>query len=332
MATSESSSVELGRTADQPARIPLKGWIEIGKRVFRQIGQDHVQIVAAGIAFYFFLSLFPAIAALLSIYGLVTTPFDAANQMEQIRPFLPYQAYSLISDFARGLAANEKSGLGWGVAVSILLSIWSSDKGTSALFTGLNIAYDERDSRSFVKKKLMTLGVTLGAILTVTFLLAAVAVLPALRSWLPIPEGIDSALGWLRWPVFVIVALFGLGFLYRIAPHRTNPEWRWITPGSLVATILWLLGSVGFAWYLERFGDMSKSYGSVAAIAVLMLWFFITAFAILLGAEINGEAEHQTAKDSTVGPDKPLGERGAYYADHVAGTETEDEEGFSGKG
>ncbi|GAA5481204.1 YihY/virulence factor BrkB family protein [Haloferula sargassicola] len=331
MAISERSTRATGREASQPLQIPLSGWLSIGKRVVGQIGQDHVQIVSAGVAFYFFLSLFPAIAAFLSIYGLITTPAEAAEQMQRLQPLLPGEGFKLISDFAGTLAANESSNLGWGVVVSILLSIWSTNKGTTALFTGLNIAYDEKDSRSFLKKKLMTLGVTVGAILTGTILLSAVAVLPAVRNFLPVPGWVDSWVGVLRWPLFAAVALFGLAFLYKIAPHRTNPEWHWITPGSIVATGLWLLGSVAFAWYIEKFGDMSKTYGSVAAIAVMMLWFYITAFSILLGAEINGEAEHQTARDSTVGPDEPLGQRGAFYADHVAG-KSGDAGGFADKG
>lgn len=331
MTISKHSTPDTGLGAATPRRIPVRGWLSIGKRVYGQIGQDHVQIVAAGVAFYFFLSLFPAIAAVLSIYGLITAPAEAAAQMQQLEPLLPEQAYTLISDFAGGLAGNESGSLGWGVTVSILLSLWSTNKGTAALFTGLNIAYDEKEARPFLRRKLLTLGVTLGAILAGTLLLSAIAVLPALRNMLVLPGWLDAGVGWLRWPFFAAVALFGLGFLYKVAPHRTNPEWRWITPGSLVATGLWLLGSVGFAWYIESFGNMSKTYGSVAAIAVLMLWFFITAFAILIGAEINGESEHQTALDSTVPPEKPLGERGAYYADHVAGDEENAEE-FSEKG
>lgn len=175
------------------------------------------------------------------------------------------------------------------------------------------------ESRPFIKRTLLTLGVTLGAIGAGSFLLALVAVIPAITKALPLSGMADSILSLLRWPLIVVLGLVVLGFLYKFAPNRKNPQWRWVTPGSICAVSLWLLGSAGFGWYIDNFGAMSKTYGSLSAIVVLMLCFFITAYAVLLGAEVNGESEYQTAEDSTIAPEKPMGERGAYHADHVVG-------------
>lgn len=319
MAQASTSKEFPGRSASTPLKIPARGWQQIAKRVWRQVGKDNVQIVSAGVAFYFFLSLFPAIAAFLALYGLIMSPENAAEQVTQLQPLIPQEAYQLIAGFAEAVANSEGQTLGWGIAFSILLGVFSANKGTAALFTGLNIAYNQEDSRPFLRRSLLTLGVTLGAIISGSLLLAAVAVIPMIRQVLPLPEMTDTILNLLRWPLIVVIGFGALAVLYKVAPNRSNPQWRWVTPGSVVAVLLWLLGSAGFGWYIESFGDMSKTYGSLAGIVVLMLWFFITAYAILLGAEINSESEYQTARDSTIGPEKPMGSRGAYHADHVVG-------------
>ncbi len=315
-----------GDEVRNPLRIPPGGWLQIAKRVWHQLDKDNVQIVSAGVAFYFFLSLFPAIAAFLMLYGLVMSPEDAADQVRQVQAFLPEDAYELIADFAGSLASGASHSLGWGVVAGILLSVFSANKGTSALFTGLNIAYNQTDSRPFIRRTLLTLSVTLCTIIAGGLWLSLVTVIPAIRGALPVPEMTGMIFGLLRWPLVLFLSFAILAFLYKTAPHRTNPRWIWVTPGSIVAVLLWLLGSAGFEWYLESFGAMSRTYGSLAAIVVLMLWFFITAYAILLGAEINGESEHQTVRDSTVAPDQPMGERGAYHADHAIGHSQDSED------
>jgi membrane protein len=308
-----------GNSAATPLQIPLGGWLQIAKRVWQQLGRDNVQIVSAGVAFYFFLSLFPAVAAFLSLYGLIMSPDQAAQQISQLEPLIPKESYRVIANFADALTHSETSSLGWGVVLSIFLSVVSANKGTTALFTGLNIAYNQTESRPFLRRTLLTFGVTLGTLVTGSLLLALVAVIPALSKGLPLPDVTNKILNQLRWPLIVVIGFAVLAFLYKVVPNRTNPQWRWVTPGSIVAVLLWLLGSAGFGWYIDSFVDMSKTYGGLAAIVVLMLWFFITAYAILLGAEVNSESEYQTMRDSTIGPEKPMGSRGAYHADHVVG-------------
>lgn len=319
MAHDKPSSEHPGRSADSPLKIPFRGWLQIARRVWEQVGKDNVQIVSAGVAFYFFLSLFPAIVAFLSLYGLIISPEEAAEQVSRMEPLLPADSYELIANFAEALTRSTSPSLGWGVVLSILFAVFSANKGTTALFTGLNIAYHQKESRHYIRRTLLTLGVTLGIVSAGSLLLALVAVIPAVVNALPLPVRTETFLNALRWPLIVILGFGLLAFFYKVAPHRTNPRWGWVTPGAIVAMLLWLLGSAGFGWYIESFGNMSKTYGSLAAIVVLMLWFFITAYAVLLGAEINSECEYQTAHDTTIGPEKPMGSRGAYHADHVVG-------------
>lgn len=313
------TSTGRGSHAEKPTEIPKRGWLDIAKRVKSQIAIDHIPIVSAGIAFYFFLAIFPALAAIISVYGLVVEPAQVASQIASLTSGLPQNAHEMISGFGEQLTGKSGGELGWGVALSILLSLWSANKGTKAIFEGLNIAYDEEENRSFTKKNAITLLATLLALITGIVAMALIAGFPAFTGMLGLPEGVKTLIDLLRWPLLAIIVMVFLAWIYKIAPNRDSPKIRWVTAGTIVATLLWLLGSVLFSLYVDNFGKFDNTYGSFAAIVVLMLWFFLTAFIILLGGEINSEIEHQTAADTTVGPDEPIGQRDAYHADHVAG-------------
>lgn len=319
----ESQQAPAGRHASKPREIPKLGWIQIAKRVGDQIKVDFVPIVSAGVAFYFFLALFPLLAALLSTYGLFVTPAEAEAQIEEISAFLPEKVHELISQFGETLTGNSDDALGWGVILSILISLWSANKGAKALVTGLNIVYDETESRGFFKKTATTLFITLLGFASGVVMLGLVALFPALSAWLPIPDWSISMINWFRWPILALLVIVLLAFIYKIAPSRDRPEFKWTTWGAVIATLLWLGGSALFSLYVDNFGSYAKTYGSLASVVILMLWFYLTVFIILLGAEINSEMEHQTAIDTTVGRDKPLGQRGAFHADHVAGEHSE---------
>ena len=309
-----------GQHAEKPREIPSRGWLDIAKRVKNQLADDHVQIVAAGVAFYFFFALFPAITAVISVYGLLVDPSQAEAQIDGMSAMLPEQAHGMIGDIAHNIASSSNQTLGWGMALAILLSLWSANKGTTALFEGLNIAYDEADRRNFFRKNMITLVCTLLGIITGIIMMALIAGFPALVvGRLGLPEIARTLINYLRWPLMALIVIIFLGVLYKIAPDREGPEWRWVTWGSVIATMLWLAGSFLFSWYVDNFGKFGNTYGSFAAIIILMLWFWLTAFIVLLGAEINSEMEHQTGVDTTTGPDEPMGQRGAYHADHVAG-------------
>ncbi|MBD3239780.1 MAG: YihY family inner membrane protein [Chitinivibrionales bacterium] len=310
-----------GRYAERPRQIPAKGWLDIGKRVIKEVGQDHVSIVAAGVAFYAFLAVFPAIAAAISIYGLVLDPQTAQQQFTQLATVLPEQARGLMTDQLSQIAGASSGALSWGLAFSVLLALWSASKGAKALFQGLDIVYDEESSRNFVVQNALTLLFTIGAIVVAIIAVALIVALPIVINLLPLPPAAQIAARAARWVILAGTAFFGLALLYRYAPSRATPRWRWVTWGAAIATVLWLVASWAFSFYVANFGSYNQTYGSLAAVVILLFWLFLTAFIALLGAEINEATERQTSKDSTTGPEEPMGERGATAADNVEDSE-----------
>ncbi len=316
---SNTSTDKIGQKAEKPKQIPKKGWKEIALRVKDQFSKDHILIVSAGTAFFFFLAIFPTIAAALSIYGLIMDPVEVSQQMNQLGNILPNQARQVIGDILERQSGKSGSELGWSLVLSILISLWTSNIGTRALFNGLNITYNEKDQRGFLKLSGITLLVTIGGIIIGFIALAIVVAFPAFINNFGLPSTLETTIQLVRWPVLALIVMTSLAIVYKVAPARSNPQFRWASWGAVVATLLWLIGSFLFNVYVSNFDTLDATYGSFAAVIILMLWFFLTAFIILLGAEINAEMEHQTSKDTTIGEDKPIGERGAYHADHVAG-------------
>ncbi|WP_300437761.1 YihY/virulence factor BrkB family protein [Christiangramia sp.] len=324
MGKKKAKSDYRGQDAQWPHQIPFKGWIDIGKRVFKEMQADHVQIVSAGVAFYFFLSIFPTIVVAISIYSLVLEPAQIQEQLSRLTLILPQQAYGMITDILNPVINQDREEIGWGLAISILVSIWSANKGTSALFQGINIAYDEIDTRGLIKKNLITLLFTLAGVVIGLISLLIVIFFPLLVKNIGLNSGLENILTWLRWVILGIILILTLSMVYKIAPNRTNPKFRWVSWGAILGTIFWLAGSMAFSWYVSNFGSYDDLYGSFAAVAILMLWLFLTAFIVLIGAEINSEMEHQTAFDTTIGAEKPLGERNAWHADHCASMKEEE--------
>jgi membrane protein len=306
-----------GRDARRPSDIPKRGWKDVLFRVKEEIKQDHVAIISAGVAFFGVLAIFPALLAIISIYGLLTSPEEAARQIQEALGFLPDDATSLINEQVTKIAGSQDSTLGTGAIVGLLAALWSASSGMKALNEGMNVAYDEPETRGFLKKRGIAILMTLGGLVVVIFALIGIVGVPALianLNWAT-PLEVVISVG----TVLVVAALFvvALAFVYRIGPNRDNPEWRWVSWGAVIATILWLIGSAAFSFYVDNFGTYNETYGSVAGVIVLLLWLFLSAFMVMLGAEINAELEHQTARDSTEGQDRPLGQRGAEMADTV---------------
>lgn len=304
----------------------MKGWKDIGLRVKDQLKKDHVPIVSAGIAFYFFLALFPAIAAALSIYGLLMDPAQVEQQMSQLANVLPEQAHQMISGILEKQSERTESSLGWSLVLSLLISLWSANKGTKAIFEGVNITYGERDDRGFFKKNSVTLLFTLGGFIIGFIAIALVVAFPALVDNLGLPSTLETIIQLLRWPILALIIMFSLAAVYKVAPYRKSPEFKWTSLGAIIATVCWILGSLLFSLFANNFDNFDETYGSFAAVIILMLWFFLTGFIVLLGAELNSEMEHQTSRDTTPGEDKPMGQRGGYHADHVAGKDKENSE------
>jgi membrane protein len=306
-----------GRAADTPSEIPSAGWRDVLWRVKDEMAKDNLSLVAAGVAFYALLAIFPAIAAVVSIYGLVVDPQTASDQLAAMSQMLPEQARGIIEEQLTSVASGAPTALGVGAIVGLLLTLWSANKGTQSLITALNIVYDEEEQRGFVRLTLISLGLTLGIILFLILCLAAIAAMPVLLGNLGLPEDVRRLASWLRWPILGIAFVIALAVLYRFAPSRDEPRWRWVSWGAVVATVLWLVGSALFSWYVSNFGSYNETYGSIGAVAVLMMWLWLSALIVLLGAELNAEMEHQTRRDTTRGDDRPMGRRGAHVADTV---------------
>ena len=278
-----------GAPADSPAEIPAAGWKAIGLRTKEQIKSDSVSILAGGVAFYSVLALFPAMVALLSIYGLLSDPADVTRQINDLSAGLPDEVRRLLVDQLQSVASTSSSSLTFGLVFSVLAATWAASKGMKALMEAINVAYDEDETRGFVKVRLVAYGFTVGGVLLVVLTVFAITALPALGEHLGPAGRLTASI--VRWPVLAVVMLLGLAVIYRYAPARSDARWQWVTPGSLTAGLLWVLGSVLFAVYVNNFGSYNDTYGSIGAVVVLMLWLYLTAFVGLLGAELNGEAE-----------------------------------------
>jgi membrane protein len=316
-ARAESRGAERGRRAAQPSELPAAGWRDILWRVKGEMAEDNLSLVAAGVAFYALLALFPAIAAVVSIYGMIVDPQTVEQQLAAVSHILPQEAQGIVGEQLKRVTGSGSTALGFGAILSLLLTLWSANKGTQALITALNIVYDEQEKRGIVWLYLTSLALTLGTFLFLIVCLAAIAALPALIGSLGLPEVIRQLAVWLRWPILGIAFMVALAVLYRYAPSRDEPRWSWVNWGAVFATILWLVASGLFSWYVSHFGSYNETYGSLGAVAILLMWFWLSALIVLLGAELNAEMEHQTARDTTEGPPQPRGVRGAYVADTV---------------
>jgi membrane protein len=313
-----------GYYAKNPIEIPAREWLEIFKRVKKQIKKDNVLIIASGVAFYFFLALIPAIAVTIALYGLIFEPGQVEHQMSQLAEILPGPANDLVEEILSQTVEKPQGALGWGLIVGVLLGLWIANFATTAVFKAINIAYNETDKRSFLKSKLITLVFTTGIILTGILSMAFVVGYPAFINRLGLPSGLQSVISFLRWIILALIVFFALGFTYKIAPDREHARFRWVNVGSVIATAIWILGSLFFSFYVNNLVNFDRIFGSIAAVIILMIWFLLSAFIIILGAEINAEAEHQTGMDTTSGDEKPMGQRGAYYADRSSGQDSEE--------
>jgi membrane protein len=274
-------------------------------------------MLAGGVAFFAFLAVFPALIAGLTLYGLVADPNQVAQQVETLAATLPREAQPLIVDQLRSVVAGSDGALGIGLIVSLLAAIWSASSGTGNLIQAINLAYDEDETRGFLKLRGTALLLTLGAIVFVLITLALVAVVPALLDALPLGPVATVLAQVVRWALLIAVVIVSLAVVYRVAPDRDAPRIRWTSTGAVVATLLWVAGSAAFSLYVDNFGSYNRTYGALAGVIVLLLWLYLTSYVVLLGAEINAEAERQTERDTTRGEPVPMGERRAVAADEV---------------
>lgn len=304
-----------GRRADTPAEIPRRGWKEIALRVARKIGRDNVFLVAAGVTFYLLLALFPALAAFVSIYGFVADPRTIADHIAFLGGLLPAEGLELIRNQLNALLRQDRDSLGFGFLLGLGVALWSANNSMKALFEAMNVAYGEKEKRSFIKLHLVTFSFTLGAFAIGILFLLSVGIVPAALALLQLDRWTELLVMTGRWPALLLAVGFAIGLLYRYGPSRATAKLRWVTWGSALATLVWIAASVGFSFYLENFANYNATYGALGAVIGLMMWSWISVMIVIVGAEINAEIEHQTARDSTLGEPKPMGKRGAHVAD-----------------
>ncbi len=324
--TEQKASRVPGGTADKPTEVPAKGWLQIAKRGLAEAKTDNVPLLAAGMAYYAFLAIFPALIAAVLLYGLFADPAQIADQINGLGSALPGQVRQLVTE--QLTMASGSGTAGFGAVVAILLALFSASGGVGNMMTAINTAYDEEETRGFLKKRGIALLLTLGALVFFLLVVTLIGVVPAVLQILGTGGIVWFLIQVVRWVLIVVLISAALAVLYRVAPDRDAPKLRWTSVGAAIATLLWVVASVGFSLYVANFGSYAKTYGALAGIVILLLWLFITSYAILLGAEINAESEQQTIKDTTKGPAQPIGERDAVKADTVP----EPEDGSASKG
>lgn len=308
-----------GRSAEAPSDIPATGWKDILLRVYRGINDDRVPANAAAVTFYALLAVFPAIAALVSIYALFADPHSIERHLDAVAGVLPGGAVDVIRDQLQRLMAQSQGSLGISFVIGLIVSLWSANGGIKALFDALNVVYEEKEQRSFIRLNAITLAFTIALLGFMIVALACLVALPAALSMLP--GYVGAILSDARWPLLLGLVGVALAVIFRYGPSRSEPQWRWVSWGSALAAIGWLGASALFTWYAAKFGNFNKTYGSLGAVIGFMMWMWLSVIVILVGAKLNAEIEHQTARDSTEGPEKPLGTRRAKMADTVGNAE-----------
>lgn len=325
-----ASAQERGREARRPQDIPPRGWWDILWRVIKRLGTDNVTLVSGGLAMYALLSVFPGLAAAVFFYGLMTSPADVAKHLSVFSGMLPPGVWAIFNTQLQTLTRHPQSTLSVAAGVGVLVALWSARSAMSSLMTATNIAYAEVEKRNFFIQILISLALTIGAVLGFIALVVLGIAVPVALKVLGTAAWVQWTADALQWVFLWGIAVLGLAFVYRYAPAREHARWRWVTWGSAVAATLWLLASGVFAFYVRTFSDYGKTYGALGGVIALLMWFYLSSIIVVLGAEINAEMERQTRHDTTEGPEAPMGQRGAYAADTLGplaggkGVEAED--------
>ena len=304
-----------GREADHPGEMPLRGWKDILLRAWGEVSEQNLFLIAGGVTYAVLLALFPGLAALVSLYGLVFDTGQIERQVATLSGVLPAQTQDILGQELHNLVQASNGALGFAAAVGLLLALWSASRGMSGMITAINIAYEEKERRGFFKLNLIAISLTLGLLAGGIVAIALVAVLPAAAQLLALGPAMKWVLLLAQWPLLIVLVMLGLAVLYRFGPDRDKPQWRWVSAGAVAATLLWIVASVGFSVYVANFNSYDKTYGSLGGVVVLLTWLYLSVLMVLLGAVINAQSEKQTRKDSTEGPPQTMGRRDARAAD-----------------
>ena len=301
----------------RPRALGFRAWWRILLRVAAEADSRNLGLIAAGVAFYTLLSIFPAIAALVALWGVFADPQTIADQLGMAQQLLPEAAYGIVERQVDTLVSSAGTTLQLTGIVSILLAVWTARNGVASMIRGLNAAYREHHRSSTIKRYLVAIGLTVLLIGVAIIAFAAVIMVPIILNFLTLPFGIEALISALKWVILLGVVLFSIGLVYRHGPNRRSARVRWLSPGALFALVTWAAGSFAFSLYLRNFGALNEVYVSIGAVIALLLWFFLSAYVVLIGALLNAEIELETIRDTTVGSPRPAGERKAYVADHV---------------
>ena len=309
-----------GRGARSPWEIPAGGWLAVVKRAWKEGGDDNIGLISAGVAFYGFLSIVPLLGAIVLTYGIVADPQTVSGNIAQLTTVMPAQVAQLIGDQLMQVVGTSGGKKGLGLAVALAIALYGATKGAGAIVTALNIAYEEKEDRGFIKLNLLQLGIVVGGVVLALAAIASTTLTALADSLIPNAPGVVHGLvRVVSYLVLAAIAAGAMATLYRYGPNRAEAKWTWLTPGSAGATVLWIAMTVGFGLYVANFGSYDATYGSLGAIVVMLTWLSLSAYVFLLGAELNSELERQTAADTTVGADRRRGDRRAAAADEVTG-------------
>jgi membrane protein len=311
------NTLNRGRKADWPSELPALGWKDVLWRLWAEFNEDRILLVSAGATFYLLLALFPFLAAFVSLYGFVADPRTIADHISFLGGFMPSGGIDMIRNQLRALVTQDRGTLSFGFLLGLGVALWSANSGVKALFEGLNIAYEENEKRGFLTLNLLSFAFTIGTILIGIAFIVSVGIVPALLAFLSLDRWTELLIQWGRWPVLLVATAAAIALLYRYGPSREPAKLRWLTWGAALATVVWIAASWAFSYYLQNFADYNATYGTLGAVVGFMVWTWISVVILLGGAELNAEMEHQTARDSTTGPPKPMGQRGAVMADTV---------------
>jgi membrane protein len=304
-----------GRFSGNPFQIPWVGWKDILWRTYVRTGEDRLLAIAAGVVFFGLLAVFPAVTALVSSYGLFADPSTIGANLQTLAVMLPEGSFQIVQDQIARVLDKGGTALGATFLFGLALAIWSANAGVKAVIDALNVVYEEKEKRSFLRLNLLSLAFTCGGIAALLLMVSAVVAVPLALDHVGLAPQSRFIVSLARWPILLVILLLALGVLYRFGPSRRAARWEWLSVGTLAAALLWIAGSALLSWYLSNFGNYNATYGSLGAAIGLMMWMWMSAIIVLCGAELNSEIEHQTAADTTVGHPKPLGGRGAVMAD-----------------
>ncbi|MGW6780647.1 YihY/virulence factor BrkB family protein [Brucella pseudogrignonensis] len=316
----EKVNTDRGRDASSPGEIPGRGLRDVFWRVIEAVMVDRVTLIAAGVTYYLLLSLFPALAALVALYGFVADTSTIMGHIGFLSSVFPPGSFDLILNQLTALTQQTTSTLSFAFFTGLVVAIWSANSGMKAIFDAMNVAYQEQEKRNFFRLNLLSLTFTFGGLIIAIVLIAAIGVLPAVLSYFWLDRWQELLARFARWPLVLVLVGCGIALIYRFGPSREQAKFRWLSWGVVFSTLLWMTASILFSFYIENFANYNATYGALGALIGMMVWVWISVIILIVGAELNAELEHQTACDSTTGSPQPMGNRGAFMADTLGKT------------